>query len=253
MRCKNCGWVNPANNAKCEKCNVPLSSQVVEPDAPAVSGNFEPKETARGCPNCGYPVRMGEKLCPRCGHQLISDKQEAPVKEEEKPRELSSPAPEPKPAVQEPEGKTCASCKASVPESARFCHSCGASLSNENKITEGTVYPWAPAEQVQIQIPECSLVIITKDGVPTNDIPLRFSGNEIQLSRNNTEPGNQTITSKTQAELYFENDKWYIQDKSALKTTYIYAGEKKELKSGDVIVLGNRSFEFSYATENRSE
>jgi transcription elongation factor Elf1 len=43
MRCKNCGWENPVNNAKCEKCNASLSGSAREPDSSesSSSGSFE--------------------------------------------------------------------------------------------------------------------------------------------------------------------------------------------------------------------
>jgi len=72
--------------------------------------------------------------------------------------------------------------------------------------------------------------------------PLVFSGEEIILNRDNTDEGNMTITSKEQAVLTYENKKWYLQDRSEQKTTFVT--EKIELKPGDIIVLGNRRFEF---------
>jgi hypothetical protein len=144
--------------------------------------------------------------------------------------------------------KVCDYCKSPVTESARFCINCGMSLINDKKNQRETVIPWLHAEQVQM--PKCSLTTLSRSGEPGSDSLLRFSGNVIQLNRGNTDPGNQTITSKIQAELCFENDKWFIQDKSVLKTTYIYAGNKTELKSGDIIVLGNRLFQFDCDTEN---
>ena len=247
MRCKNCGWVNPDKNAKCEKCNVLLVGLQVDtelPEKPSAAG-FDPKETAKGCRGCGYPVRLCDTSCPNCGRKFGDVQQEPPAIKEETPPIEQPPAPEPKPEVKEPTGKICPMCNESVPENARFCTNCGASFTNENKqAVEGTINPWMPPEQVQISVPECSLSPVSKKDKPAKDTSLRFSGNFIQLNRGNTDPGNQTITAKVQAELTFENDKWYLQDKSALKTTYIYAGEKKELKPGDVIVLGNRLFEF---------
>jgi len=214
MRCKNCGWVNPDKNEKCEKCNVPLIDAQNEPEStgkPSTAG-FNPNETAKGCPGCGYPARMDDISCPNCGRKFGNDKQAPPVVEEVKPVKEQHSAPAPKPAAAQP---------------------------------VSTINPWMPSEKVQVRTPECSLSFVKKEGEPSNDSSLRFSGNQILLNRGNTDPGNQTITSKVQAELTFENDKWYLQDKSALKTTYIYAGEKKELKPGDVIVLGNRLFEFN--------
>ena len=172
------------------------------------------------CKNCGWvnPARMDDISCPNCGWKFGNEQQEPSAVDEEKPADEQQPAPDPKPDVDQKEIRPL----------------------NENTLT-----PWMPSEKVKIRTPECSLSFVKKEGEPFNDISLRFSGNQIQLNRGNTDPGNQTITSKVQAELSFENDKWYLQDKSVLKTTYIYAGEKKELKPGDIIVLGNKLFEFN--------
>lgn len=56
--------------------------------------------------------------------------------------------------------------------------------------------------------------------------PLVFSGEEIILNRDNTDEGNMTITSKEQAVLTYENKKWYLQDRSEQKTTFVYTTEK---------------------------
>ena len=44
--------------------------------------------------------------------------------------------------------------------------------------------------------------------------------------------------------LSFEEGEWFIENRSEMHTTYIRVGEKVKIKSGDIIVLGNREFEF---------
>ena len=260
MRCKNCGWENPANNVKCEKCSAQFSGVVNGIEEDASFEKFDPKKTAKGCPECGYPVRDMGGTCPHCGHVFKVEKQDTPADKEPEPLHQKEQQPAPKPAPDAPEpaleapksvAKTCAFCKSPVSEAAQYCSNCGASLMSKRIIAEGTINPWIRAEQ--IQMPECSLTLLIEENEPANSSPICFSGHIIQLNRGNTDPVNQTITSKTQAELSFDNGKWYLQDKSALKTTYLYAGDKIELKSGNVIVLGNRAFKFGCVEENQPE
>lgn len=75
----------------------------------------------------------------------------------------------------------------------------------------------------------------------------KFSCNEgerISLNRENIDPSNNTITSQTQAELSFEDGKWYLVDKSEQKTTFILATGKTMLKDGDIILMGDRRIIF---------
>lgn len=254
MRCKSCGWENPMNNDQCEKCHTPLNEAVSEANNPPAqerysSDRIEPKHTTKCCPKCGYPVGKVESKCPQCRHILnnTSEEQEEPAHYEMPPPQTPAVPPIQTSDVPKTAEKNCVYCNSPVSESARFCINCGVSFMNEKKTHSETMMPWLLAE---VQTPKCSLTFITRDNEPANDASLRFSGNVIQLNRGNTEPANQTITSKIQAELCFENDQWYLQDKSELKTTYIYAGQKTELKSGDIIVLGNRLFEFNCDSAN---
>ena len=73
---------------------------------------------------------------------------------------------------------------------------------------------------------------------------LSFSGNSVVLNRDNVDPGNITISDCAHAVLVYENNKWYIKDKSEHRTTFIRVAEKTEIKPGDIIVLGNQRFEF---------
>jgi RNA polymerase subunit RPABC4/transcription elongation factor Spt4 len=161
------------------------------------------------CPECGYRIRANDTSCPHCGQAF------------------------------EANGVRCSSCKAQIPLTANFCPSCG-SPSDHKKAKPGTINPWEAADHST-----CTLIPLPRENEKIDLSPLPFSGNEVILNRDNTEPGNQSITSKEQAALRYENNSWHIEDRSAMKTTFIQAGEKKRLKSGDVLLLGNRRFVFN--------
>lgn len=213
MRCKNCGWENPDNLTRCEKCNTPLegvsynaaptaapqqnfnktvNEAAVFPDAPVGGANV--------CPQCGYPMRPGVSVCPNCHYGAT----------EVEPHVRPAAAPVAPAAKQ---------VKASP--------------------AQGTVNPWvqvAPANK-------CVLESIAQEGIES-PAALHLKGDAHELNRANLDPENQTITSKVQACLTCEDGQWFIEDKSAQHTTFIYAGAKTALKDGDVILMGNRQFVF---------
>lgn len=213
MRCKNCGWENPDNLTRCEKCNTPLegasfnaapvavpqqsfnktvNEAAVFPDAPVGDANV--------CPQCGYPMRPGVSVCPNCHYGATEIE------------------PQVRPAAA-PVAPAAKQVKASP--------------------AQGTVNPWvqvAPANK-------CVLEPIAQEGIES-PAALHLKGDAHELNRANLDPENQTITSKVQACLTCEDGQWFIEDKSAQHTTFIYAGEKTALKDGDVILMGNRQFVF---------
>ena len=74
---------------------------------------------------------------------------------------------------------------------------------------------------------------------------VELKGELNELNRENLDPDNFTISQKAQAVLTCKNGKWFIKDQSPYKTTYILASEETALKSGDVILMGNRRFVFT--------
>ena len=205
MRCKNCGWENPDNLTRCEKCNTPLDGASFNA-APAVAPQQNYNKTvneavvfpetpggANMCPQCGYPMRPGVTVCPNCHYGDTE---------------------------MEPQAQPVAKQVKATPEN-------------------GTVNPWvqvAPANK-------CVLEPVAQEGVDS-PAALHLKGETHDLNRANLDPENKTITSKVQACLTCEDGQWYIEDKSAQHTTFIYAGEKTALKDGDVILMGNRQFVF---------
>ena len=101
-------------------------------------------------------------------------------------------------------------------------------------------------ETEPVVVPRCSLKPLARAG-ETEALPAKrdFENAKVILNRQNTDPENFSITSQQQALLTFENGKWYIEDKSAYKTTYIRVTKKTELQNGDIVALGDREFEFT--------
>lgn len=73
---------------------------------------------------------------------------------------------------------------------------------------------------------------------------IEFEGKSVSLNRSNIEENNVSITSREQAVITNVDGHWYIEDKSDQKTTFVQAGKRVEISDGDLILLGNRLFEF---------
>ncbi len=104
----------------------------------------------------------------------------------------------------------------------------------------GTVNPWiqvAPKSQ-------CSLMPLAQSTDEAAPVPIVFKGEQHTLNRANLDKENPTITSQVQAELTYQDGKWYIQDRSAQGTTFIHVAERMALYDGDVVLMGNRQFVF---------
>jgi hypothetical protein len=81
------------------------------------------------------------------------------------------------------------------------------------------------------------------NGVPSSTI-LDFGENSVRLNRSNTLSDNMSITSKAQAEITNKDGVWTIIDHSESKTTFVHAGEPREIRKGDIIVMGDTKFIF---------
>lgn len=213
MRCMNCGWENPDNLTKCEKCNSPLNVNRSLGHKPVMEqGGREEVSSLKGtiserrvfedsipevknpeCPECGYPLRVGMKHCPNCGADV-----ERPIKAPTKPQPVSE------------------------------------------KKFNATVNPWANPNAGRC----FTLKPVPWDNERTEPSELSFVGDSIELNRANTDPSNNTITSKVQAEISYVNGRWLLKDRSSQGTTYVHAGKEIILEDGAVIMLGNRKFVF---------
>lgn len=73
---------------------------------------------------------------------------------------------------------------------------------------------------------------------------VRCNGDEFELTRNNTNPTDNTISSH-QAVLTHDSSGWYIEDTSTYQSTAIIVSRRTKLEEGDTIVLGSSRFVFT--------
>jgi predicted Zn-ribbon and HTH transcriptional regulator len=247
MRCKNCGWPNKPNVTNCVKCSYPLiednntkfgsslsseSSQplnktVREEDVFSREQNCEamPKHelhinqeqvNANNCPKCGYPLRPNSDKCPNCKFQIT------------------------KPAVDDQSSQHSREIpNESHVERRRTRMSSGNEQSN-NKM-RGTINPYMISLEVE---PTFVLRPIKKVGERHDFDDQEYEGKEVVLNRDNTDQDNSSITSHRQATITNADGRWFIEDNSDQRTTFVQAAQKIELHEGDIILLGNRLFEF---------
>jgi len=221
MKCPNCGYSNATEVTSCVKCNtrldmrqnhdagrVPEKVPGVENIAKTMMGQ-QPKEPFIDRPAQVHPLQEGDALSPQ------------PV--------------------------SCSQCGYPVMFGSSHCPNCNTPVQpskgdvnpvyrvnrNEKPIS-GTIDPFSRKG--------FSLRPII-NGVPSSNV-LEFVENSVKLNRSNTLTGNMTITSKTQAEITNRDGVWTILDHSESKSTFVQAGEPKEIKKGDIIVMGDTKFIF---------
>ena len=268
MRCNYCGMQNDDNAATCANpnCGKPLSKiqnqggqvqpqpsvvphrpTVLEPGALGLQQSSQPnfvqpdqqakpsygQQPQTNCPRCQYPLQPGVTVCPNCNKPIKGN--EPPT--QPSPKQSSNHRPtvigqvnnqqedfsisggvsfgQPDPQQQQPKQKT-------------------------KPPFGGTVNPYI---QKMLET-EFTLKPIKKENEKYQLQELTFSGDEVVLNRGNLEQNNMSITSRTQATVTCEDGKFYIVDGSDFKTTFVQAKNKTELHDGDIILMGDRMFEF---------
>lgn len=266
MRCKNCGWPNKPNETACVKCGSPLDAVSQMPDyaddyvssRPMPQGNgddglkktvmesnvfgeninerYTPETTniqktvnEIDCPKCGYPMRADASKCPNCNFSVKGGNDTRPLNEDNgggyqrRPTRMAD-APE----------------KVLEPQIIPKLGSAPRIVSDKRKL-RGTINPYMMNLQ---QDPIFVLTPLQRMNERKVAEPVELEGSEVVLTRDNTEPDNPSITSKAQAVISHADGHWYIENCSEQKTTFVMANEKIELHNGDIILLGNRMFEF---------
>lgn len=242
MRCKNCGWPNKPQVKVCVKCHAPLDASddvqnnylqenspihseqnlkktVMEAEffgntADAKLSSVKEAPTATVCPKCGYALRPNVSKCPNCG---FSVKQENASYDDN----INSEHKEERDSIRRPTKMD--------------------DLGKKDVKYNGTVNPY----MMNIEIEPLFYLKPLKRMNERKDLEeLEFEGREVVLNRDNTESNNASITSHEQAVITKIDGHWYIEDKSEQRTTFVQAGCKIELHDGDIILMGNRMFEF---------
>lgn len=218
MRCKNCGWPNRPEETTCSKCGTPLEASSTTPAHQEISPSnqtvregdiFGGASQPNICPKCGYPLRPGLQKCPNCNSDLAGESGNANV------------------VAQQPQGQARPVRRPTVVGAPNI---------------HGTVNVWT--EGSIGLTPSFILSPVKRNGERRQPEDIELEGVNVVLNRDNTDPGNLSITSRTQAIITRKDDKWFIEDRSEQKTTFIQASSPHELHEGDIILLGNRLFIF---------
>lgn len=243
MRCKSCGWPNKPNQTNCVKCGTPLtledsfdlsdgsnSSNGVESELNETiweeeafpgqgvaknrkhvdEGIAETESKNRPCPKCGYPLRPGVGKCPNCNFQTSGASQSSYASDTE-PKKKANIARQP------------------------------TRMNDGNKVYGGTINPYMMNLETE---PSFVLKPVKRMNERHELDELEFEGKNVSLNRDNTEANNASITSREQAVVTNQDGHWFIEDRSEQKTTFVQAAKRIELHDGDLILLGNRLFEF---------
>ena len=223
MRCQFCGWDNPSNKENCEKCgkSLQLISAVSSSATDVANERPTTRQRTQNITNLKATVREssvknetpsnkdGKNVCPSCGYKL----------------ELG----------------VCPSCgyNANIKEE---------ESSNQTGVMDECKKTIRPHRKADNRVGFLLTPISEETGLP-EDLSIKFEGNEIVLNRENTDPKNSTITSQLQALVCNKEGKWEIIDHSELRTTFVQAKRGMELKSGDLILLGNQLYQFDCQSE----
>lgn len=199
------------------------------------------------CKNCGWPNEPGQPRCTKCNTPLAQEAYNTPDYNRQSTdtnlqatlRDVSGGEPENPHAP----SATCHACGYPLTAEATRCPMCGTPTGAPQHATPkftGTINPWANPRDDGF----FTLRRIKWNNENAEHEPRTFSGDEIILNRANTDPDNTTITSRRQARITKKADGWHIEDLSEQKTTLVRVERPTLLCDGDIIVLGNRMFEF---------
>lgn len=282
MRCDNCGWGNPDGAERCQKCNqvLPQVLQSVENDPlaeilaavnkgkPVVSESVEESAEVQSsvCHKCGYPKLSASENCPNCGAiaSVMKANDAAPVAQDQPAEQPVTPPVNDKAlkatvvlgdAIED----VAASAAVAMPQQA--VADAKKTVRDVNRVQgnmKATVRDFSPEafvaqqsdnagtgsrSEILKQTVKSGVCLVAVDGL-ADDVPqcVFCDAEDVTLNRANVEASNLSIDSDQQVRIAYEDGRWYIQDLSKLKNTYIRSDRKMQIERGDMIVIGNRRF-----------
>lgn len=233
MRCYNCGWNNPDNLTKCEKCNQPLIPEtssnaiaaesadyaqnnlnktvIVTPGSPVV-GNPENFQESDLCPKCHYPLSAGQRFCPNCGFEV------------------------------RPAG-TDELLKKTIVDSSHQSRGCKETVREIplDLITPDAPDPVSENDEQPQELPSIRLVPMDNfDGKTSNSLDVR--GPEMKVVAKDALGIDSSISEEQQIEFSFSGGYWSILSNKTGKSVFVCTANSIRVEPGDIIVIGNRRF-----------
>lgn len=226
MICQFCGTINQSDREKCKQCNRPLSGSTNIKNNMTMNENNE-KPTNR-----------------QPEHMFDSKSSIHPSVHKFNPKETVR---ETSINVNDANPDICPECAYELVNG--VCSFCGYGVKKEeeveteqiNRVAVNVKQTMRPVRKGEKNNVFALIPISEETGMPEGEA-LNYEGENIVLSRDNTDPQNKTITSHEQAVVTFENGKWFIEDHSEYKTTFVQAARKTELQKGDLILLGTQLY-----------
>ena len=250
--CKNCKATNAADALKCHQCNAPLDgSMVVDQNNKAGLGSAQVI-----CKNCKSTNPADALKCLKCNAPLDGSLViKAPEVAKHQKIDKSTTAIHLKSPVA---GNVCPHCGYPNQDIATECVKCSAVLTKSNspaksaapspippvsdrKAMDMTINPYAA---LPVNPKGFSLTPLKGDLSEDRD-PIRLEAEVNKLDRAMLDADNNTITSTGQATIRRKDNKWVIEDNSAMQTTFLKVSGTMDLNDGDIILMGNKMFRFT--------
>ncbi|EMR01976.1 FHA domain-containing protein [Cesiribacter andamanensis] len=96
----------------------------------------------------------------------------------------------------------------------------------------------------------CLVAISLDEEKDLKKIDLRTE--KVILDRNLLDPANNSISRSGHASLYQKDGSWYLENRSALKTTFIRVNKPVKLADGDVILMGDSLYQFRAGVQDKN-